>query len=90
VLDPVRAQGPQDDKVDYTGSWLVPADEISPIWGRSYRDISLEGYVHQPLARRNAKFEFTVYPASLWLEAHKLVARPRRRISRKRSRRSPD
>ena len=46
VLDPVRAQGPQDDKVDYTGSWLVPADEISPIWGRSYRDISLEGYVH--------------------------------------------
>jgi hypothetical protein len=46
VLDPVRAQGPQDDKVDYTGSWLVPADEISPIWGRSYREISLEGYVH--------------------------------------------
>jgi LmbE family N-acetylglucosaminyl deacetylase len=46
VVDPVRAQGPQDDKVDYTGSWLVPADEISPIWGRSYRDISLEGYVH--------------------------------------------
>jgi LmbE family N-acetylglucosaminyl deacetylase len=46
VLDPVRAQGPQDEKVDYTGSWLVPADEISPIWGRSYRDISLEGYVH--------------------------------------------
>jgi LmbE family N-acetylglucosaminyl deacetylase len=46
VLDPVRAQGPQDEKVDYTGSWLVPAEEISPIWGRSYRDISLEGYVH--------------------------------------------
>src|SRR6202011_1482308 len=46
LLDPVRPQGPQDDKVDYTGSWLVPADEISPIWGRSYRDISLEGYVH--------------------------------------------
>jgi LmbE family N-acetylglucosaminyl deacetylase len=47
VLDPVRPQGPQDDaKVDYTGSWVVPADDISPIWGRSYRDISLEGYVH--------------------------------------------
>ena len=24
----------------------MPADDISPIWGRSYRDISLEGYVH--------------------------------------------
>jgi LmbE family N-acetylglucosaminyl deacetylase len=46
VLDPVRPQGPQDDKVDYTGSWVVPADDISPIWGRSYRDISIEGYVH--------------------------------------------
>src|SRR6202163_2665930 len=23
VLDPVRAQGPQDEKVDYTGSWLL-------------------------------------------------------------------
>jgi LmbE family N-acetylglucosaminyl deacetylase len=47
VLDPVRAQGqnPQE-KVDYTGSWIVPADEISPIWGRSYRDISIEGYLH--------------------------------------------
>jgi LmbE family N-acetylglucosaminyl deacetylase len=46
ILDPVRPMGPQDDKVDYTGSWLVPADEISPIWGRSYRDISYEGYLH--------------------------------------------
>ena len=32
--------------MDYTGSWVVPADEISPIWGLSYRDISLEGYLH--------------------------------------------
>ncbi len=24
----------------------MPADEISPIWGLSYRDISLEGYLH--------------------------------------------
>jgi len=46
VLDPVRAQGPQDDKVDYTGSWLVPADEISPIWDAAIAIISLEGYVH--------------------------------------------
>src|SRR5882672_8366951 len=46
ILNPVRPMGPQDDKVDYTGSWLVPVDEISPIWGRSYRDISLEGYLH--------------------------------------------
>src|SRR3984885_11810005 len=44
ILDPVRAQGPQDEKVDYSGAWVVPADDISPIWGRSYRDISLEGY----------------------------------------------
>jgi LmbE family N-acetylglucosaminyl deacetylase len=45
ILDPVRA-GPQDEKVDFTGSWVVPADDISPIWGRSYRDISIEGYLH--------------------------------------------
>ena len=45
ILDPVRATA-QDEKVDYTGSWVVPADEISPIWGRSYRDIALEGYLH--------------------------------------------
>jgi LmbE family N-acetylglucosaminyl deacetylase len=45
VLNPVRA-GPRDEKVDYTGSWVVPADDISPIWGRSYRDISIEGYLH--------------------------------------------
>src|SRR6266853_1643492 len=29
-----------------SGYWLVPADEISPIWGLSYRDIALEGYLH--------------------------------------------
>ena len=46
ILDPVRPMGPGQEKVDYTGSWIVPADEISPIWGRSYRDISLEGYLH--------------------------------------------
>ena len=52
VLDPVRAQGPPpapgqpERKIDFTGAWVVPADDISPIWGRSYRDISLEGYVH--------------------------------------------
>ena len=45
VLDPVRATAP-DEKVDYTGSWVVPADEISPIWGLSYREISVEGYLH--------------------------------------------
>ena len=45
ILDPVRATA-QDEKVDYTGSWVVPADEISPIWGQSYRDIALEGYLH--------------------------------------------
>ena len=45
ILDPVRATA-QDEKVDYTGSWVVPADEISPVWGLSYRDIALEGYLH--------------------------------------------
>jgi LmbE family N-acetylglucosaminyl deacetylase len=45
ILNPVRATA-QDEKVDYTGSWVVPADEISPIWGMSYRDIALEGYLH--------------------------------------------
>jgi LmbE family N-acetylglucosaminyl deacetylase len=45
ILDPVRATAP-DEKVDYTGSWVVPADEISPIWGLSYREISVEGYLH--------------------------------------------
>ena len=45
ILNPVRATA-QDEKVDYTGSWVVPADDISPIWGLSYRDISFEGYLH--------------------------------------------
>ena len=45
ILDPVRATA-QDEKVDYTGSWVVPADDISPVWGLSYRDIALEGYLH--------------------------------------------
>jgi LmbE family N-acetylglucosaminyl deacetylase len=45
ILDPVRATA-QDEKVDYTGAWVVTADEISPIWGLSYRDISLQGYLH--------------------------------------------
>ena len=45
ILNPVRATA-QDEKVDYTGSWVVPADEISPFWGLSYRDIALEGYLH--------------------------------------------
>ena len=45
ILNPVRATA-QNEKVDYTGSWVVPADEISPIWGLSYRDIALEGYLH--------------------------------------------
>jgi LmbE family N-acetylglucosaminyl deacetylase len=45
ILDPVRATA-QDEKVDYTGSWLVPADEISPIWGLTYREISIQGYLH--------------------------------------------
>jgi LmbE family N-acetylglucosaminyl deacetylase len=45
ILDPVRATA-QDEKVDYTGSWVVPADEISPIWGLSYRDLALQGYLH--------------------------------------------
>ena len=47
ILDPVRAQGQNpNEKVDYSSAWIVPADEISPIWGRSYRDIAVEGYVH--------------------------------------------
>jgi LmbE family N-acetylglucosaminyl deacetylase len=45
ILNPVRATQ-QNEKVDYTGSWVVPADEISPIWGLSYRDIALQGYLH--------------------------------------------
>jgi LmbE family N-acetylglucosaminyl deacetylase len=45
VLNPVRATQ-QDEKVDYTGSWVVPADDISPLWGMSYRDIAVEGYLH--------------------------------------------
>ena len=45
ILDPVRPTQ-QDEKVDYTGSWIVPADEISPIWGRNYRDLALEGFLH--------------------------------------------
>jgi LmbE family N-acetylglucosaminyl deacetylase len=45
VLNPVRATA-QDEKVDYTGSWVVPAEDISPIWGLSYRDIAYEGYLH--------------------------------------------
>ena len=47
ILDPVRGTTPDpNEKVDYTGSWVVPADEISPIWGLSYRDIALQGYLH--------------------------------------------
>jgi LmbE family N-acetylglucosaminyl deacetylase len=47
ILDPVRGTtADPNEKVDYTGSWVVPADEISPIWGQSYRDIALEGYLH--------------------------------------------
>jgi LmbE family N-acetylglucosaminyl deacetylase len=45
ILNPVRATAP-DEKVDYTGAWVVPADEISPIWGLSYREISVQGYLH--------------------------------------------
>ena len=47
ILDPVRprTQDP-NEKIDYSGSWVVPADEISPIWGQSYKDIALEGYLH--------------------------------------------
>ncbi len=41
ILDPVR--GPD---ADYTGAWVVPADEISPIWGRSYKDLANEGLLH--------------------------------------------
>jgi LmbE family N-acetylglucosaminyl deacetylase len=44
VLDPVRSFGPE--QANFANAWTVPADEISPIWGRSYRDISLEGYLH--------------------------------------------
>ncbi len=47
ILEPVRprTQDPKE-KVDYSGSWVVPADDISPIWGQSYKDIALEGYLH--------------------------------------------
>src|ERR1700704_5538597 len=33
VLAPVRAQGPQDDKVDYTGSWLFAPRQVFFILG---------------------------------------------------------
>jgi LmbE family N-acetylglucosaminyl deacetylase len=46
ILNPVRQTGQPGEKVDYTGAWVVPADDISPIWGESYRDISMEGYLH--------------------------------------------
>ena len=47
ILNPVRGTTPDpNEKVDYTGSWVVPADDISPIWGLSYRDIALQGYLH--------------------------------------------
>jgi LmbE family N-acetylglucosaminyl deacetylase len=47
ILDPVRGTTlDPNEKIDYTGSWIVPADEISPFWGQSYRDIALEGYLH--------------------------------------------
>ncbi|HXC33664.1 MAG TPA: PIG-L family deacetylase [Verrucomicrobiae bacterium] len=47
ILNPVRGTTlDPTEKVDYTGSWLVPAEEISPIWGLSYRDIAFEGYLH--------------------------------------------
>ncbi len=26
--------------------WRVPTDEVSPIWGKSYNEIGLEGYLH--------------------------------------------
>lgn len=45
ILNPMRATAP-NEKVDYTGSWVVPAEEISPIWGLSYREISVDGYLH--------------------------------------------
>jgi LmbE family N-acetylglucosaminyl deacetylase len=45
IMNPVRATAP-DEKVDYAGSWVVPADDISAIWGLSYREISVEGYLH--------------------------------------------
>lgn len=46
ILNPVRPHSREDTHVDYTGSWVVPADDISPIWGRTYRDIAMEGYLH--------------------------------------------
>ena len=47
IVNPVRGTTPDpNEKVDYTGSWVVPADDISPFWGQSYRDIALEGYLH--------------------------------------------
>src|ERR1700730_9727608 len=47
ILNPVRGTTTDpNEKMDYTGSWVVPADDISSILGLSYRDIALEGYLH--------------------------------------------
>ena len=68
ILDPVRATQ-QDEKVDYTGSWVVPADEISPIWGLSYREIALEGYLHHR-SQGVTPFLNSPLPApTIWFEA---------------------
>jgi LmbE family N-acetylglucosaminyl deacetylase len=64
VLNPVRAF-PRGKKVDFTGSWMVPADQISPIWGRSYSEIALEGYVHHRSQGVNPNSDFFRRPYGL-------------------------
>ena len=64
VMDPVRARR-RDEKVDFSGAWVVPADEISPIWGRSYRDISLGGYLQHHSQGLNPNSPFVRRPYGL-------------------------
>jgi LmbE family N-acetylglucosaminyl deacetylase len=64
VLNPVRAYQP-GQKVDLKGSWIVPGEEISPIWGRSYREIALEGFVHHRSQGVNPNSDFFRRPYGL-------------------------
>jgi hypothetical protein len=57
VLNPVFAY-PQGKKVDFTGAWMVPFHDISPIWGQSYLQIALEGYVHHRSQGVNPNSDF--------------------------------
>jgi len=54
----------QPTRPDDPGGWVVPTDEISPIWGKTYREMGLEalanhrsqglpGFLNAPFLRRN-------------------------------------